>query len=58
MSECCRQQYLFKNPNGYRCHSAIGIPFPEGVSADSRAALFGGRGQWPMTTEAMVSRVL
>jgi len=22
------QQYLFKNPNGYRCHSATGIPFP------------------------------
>ena len=26
-----QQQYLAKNPNGYRCHSATGIPFPEGV---------------------------
>jgi hypothetical protein len=25
------QQYLAKNPNGYRCHSATGVPFPEGV---------------------------
>ncbi len=24
------QQYLYKNPNGYRCHSATGINFPEG----------------------------
>ena len=22
------QQYLVKNPNGYRCHSATGVPFP------------------------------
>ena len=22
------QQYLYKNPNGYRCHSTTGIPFP------------------------------
>ena len=22
------QQYLAKNPNGYRCHSATGVPFP------------------------------
>ena len=25
------QQYLAKNPNGYRCHSATGVPFPENV---------------------------
>ena len=25
------QQYLAKNPHGYRCHSATGIPFPQGV---------------------------
>ena len=25
------QQYLAKNPHGYRCHSATGIPFPESV---------------------------
>lgn len=23
------QQYLAKNPNGYRCHSATGVPFPD-----------------------------
>jgi peptide-methionine (S)-S-oxide reductase len=23
------QQYLAKNPHGYRCHSATGVPFPE-----------------------------
>jgi peptide methionine sulfoxide reductase MsrA len=22
------QQYLRKNPNGYRCHSNTGVPFP------------------------------
>ena len=22
------QQYLAKNPHGYRCHSATGVPFP------------------------------
>ena len=26
------QQYLAKNPNGYRCHSATGIPYPAAVS--------------------------
>ncbi len=25
------QQYLAKHPNGYRCHSATGVPFPAGV---------------------------
>ena len=25
------QQYLVKNPNGYRCHSATGVPFPADV---------------------------
>jgi peptide-methionine (S)-S-oxide reductase len=25
------QQYLAKSPHGYRCHSATGVPFPEGV---------------------------
>ena len=25
------QQYLAKNPNGYRCHSATGVPFPADV---------------------------
>jgi peptide-methionine (S)-S-oxide reductase len=24
------QQYLFKNPNGYRCHAKTGVPFPVG----------------------------
>jgi peptide-methionine (S)-S-oxide reductase len=27
-AEDYHQQYLFKNPNGYRCHSATGVPFP------------------------------
>jgi peptide-methionine (S)-S-oxide reductase len=27
-AEDYHQQYLYKNPNGYRCHSATGIPFP------------------------------
>ena len=30
-AEDYHQQYLAKNPHGYRCHSATGIPFPEGV---------------------------
>jgi len=24
------QQYLAKNPYGYRCHANTGVPFPEG----------------------------
>jgi peptide-methionine (S)-S-oxide reductase len=28
-AEDVHQQYLAKNPNGYRCHSATGVPFPE-----------------------------
>jgi peptide-methionine (S)-S-oxide reductase len=28
-AEDYHQQYLAKNPNGYRCHSATGVPFPE-----------------------------
>ncbi len=28
-AEDYHQQYLYKNPNGYRCHSATGIPFPD-----------------------------
>jgi peptide-methionine (S)-S-oxide reductase len=27
-AEDYHQQYLFKNPNGYRCHSATGVAFP------------------------------
>ena len=27
-AEDYHQQYLAKNPNGYRCHSATGVPFP------------------------------
>jgi peptide-methionine (S)-S-oxide reductase len=27
-AEGYHQQYLFKNPNGYRCHSNTGVPFP------------------------------
>ena len=27
-AEPYHQQYLHKNPSGYRCHSATGIPFP------------------------------
>ena len=27
-AEPVHQQYLAKNPNGYRCHSASGVPFP------------------------------
>ncbi|MGZ4493137.1 MAG: peptide-methionine (S)-S-oxide reductase MsrA [Nocardioides sp.] len=30
-AEDYHQQYLAKNPNGYRCHSATGVPFPSGV---------------------------
>ena len=26
------QQYLAKNPNGYRCHSATGVPYPLGAT--------------------------
>src|SRR5882757_2399476 len=28
-AEGYHQQYLYKNPNGYRCHSKTGAPFPE-----------------------------
>ena len=28
-AEDYHQQYLAKNPHGYRCHSATGVPFPE-----------------------------
>jgi peptide-methionine (S)-S-oxide reductase len=27
-AEGYHQQYLAKNPNGYRCHSSTGVPFP------------------------------
>jgi peptide-methionine (S)-S-oxide reductase len=27
-AEAYHQQYLFKNPNGYRCHATTGTPFP------------------------------
>jgi peptide-methionine (S)-S-oxide reductase len=27
-AEAYHQQYLAKNPNGYRCHAATGVPFP------------------------------
>ncbi len=27
-AEDYHQQYLAKNPNGYRCHSSTGVPFP------------------------------
>ncbi|GAB2875795.1 peptide-methionine (S)-S-oxide reductase MsrA [Myroides odoratimimus subsp. xuanwuensis] len=30
-AEDMHQQYLVKVPNGYRCHSATGVPFPETV---------------------------
>ncbi len=30
-AEDYHQQYLAKNPFGYRCHSATGVPFPENV---------------------------
>jgi peptide-methionine (S)-S-oxide reductase len=30
-AEDYHQQYLAKNPNGYRCHSATGVPFPSGA---------------------------
>lgn len=30
-AEPVHQQYLAKNPNGYRCHSATGIAFPASV---------------------------
>ena len=28
LAENYHQQYLHKNPNGYRCHSNTGVPFP------------------------------
>jgi peptide-methionine (S)-S-oxide reductase len=28
-AEDAHQQYLAKNPHGYRCHSATGVPFPK-----------------------------
>ena len=27
-AEDYHQQFLFKNPNGYRCHATTGVPFP------------------------------
>ena len=27
-AEDYHQQYLYKNPNGYRCHSTAGVAFP------------------------------
>jgi peptide-methionine (S)-S-oxide reductase len=30
-AEGYHQQYLAKNPNGYRCHAATGVPFPAAV---------------------------
>jgi peptide-methionine (S)-S-oxide reductase len=30
-AEDVHQQYLARNPYGYRCHSATGVPFPEGA---------------------------
>jgi peptide-methionine (S)-S-oxide reductase len=27
-AEDYHQQYLYKNPNGYRCHATTGVPFP------------------------------
>jgi peptide-methionine (S)-S-oxide reductase len=30
-AEDYHQQYLAKNPHGYRCHSATGVPFPQDV---------------------------
>jgi peptide-methionine (S)-S-oxide reductase len=30
-AEDYHQQYLAKNPNGYRCHSTTGVKFPAGV---------------------------
>ncbi len=30
-AEDVHQQYLAKNPHGYRCHSNTGVPFPAGV---------------------------
>lgn len=30
-AEDYHQQYLAKNPNGYRCHAATGVPFPATV---------------------------
>jgi peptide-methionine (S)-S-oxide reductase len=30
-AEDAHQQYLAKNPHGYRCHSATGVPFPEDI---------------------------
>ena len=29
-AEDYHQQYLYKNPHGYRCHSTTGVPFPDG----------------------------
>ncbi len=30
-AEDYHQQYLAKNPNGYRCHESTGVPFPKGA---------------------------
>ena len=30
-AEDYHQQYLYKNPNGYRCHATTGVPFPSDV---------------------------
>ena len=32
-AEGYHQQYLAKNPNGYRCHAKTGVPFPAGASS-------------------------
>lgn len=31
LAEDYHQQYLDKNPNGYRCHATTGVPFPAAV---------------------------
>ncbi len=32
-AEGYHQQYLAKNPNGYRCHASAGVPFPRSTPA-------------------------
>ena len=34
-AEADHQQYLAKNPNGYRCHSSTGVTFPSDAFTES-----------------------
>ena len=45
-AEDYHQQYLYKNPNGYRCHATTGVPFP----GDRFAIRLRSAGGFPLST--------